>query len=151
MAQNSLQRIMKYCAVAEKSTHDVLAKLTEWGIPEEEHDVILKRLHDEKFIDDCRYAKSFVSDKWGLDKWGRIKIENALINKNINAEIISGAIGQIDDQEYLSELHEMLRKKWKEVKSESNADDAKRISMYALSRGFEEELITEWIDKHIFS
>ncbi len=151
MNKDILPRIMKYCAEAEKSTHDVLSKLESWGVPSEDLDEILKRLHDEKFLDDTRFARSYVSDKWNLDRWGKIKIENALQNKNIDASTIHDTLKSIDAQEYKHELHELLRKKWKEVKSENPEDDAKRILMFALSRGFEEDLIAEWIDKMILN
>ncbi len=38
------KRISKYCAGAEKSTHDVITKLTEWGVGEDEIENILRKL-----------------------------------------------------------------------------------------------------------
>ena len=150
MDSRILNRIMKYCAGAEKSTHDVLSRLQAWKVPTEDYDDIIKKLKDEKFLDDTRFAKSYVSDKWNLDRWGKIKIENALRQKDIDEATIHDALKNIDDQEYKNELHAILRKKWKEVKSPNEQDDAKRIMMYATSRGFEEDLIMEWINQQSF-
>lgn len=145
-----LNRIMQYCAENEKSTHDVLAKLKAWNVPSEEIDDILNKLCSEKFLDDTRYAKSYTSEKWNLDKWGKIKIRNSLEQKNIDENIIEDALATINDEEYVKGLHELLRNKLREVKSNDKANDAKRVMMFAASRGFEEELITEWLEKSGF-
>lgn len=144
-----LKRITKYCAGAEKSTHDVITKLTEWGVDEDEIEIILKKLRSEKFVDDTRYAKSYVSEKWDLDRWGKIKILNSLRQKNIDENIIETAMNQIDGNTYIEQLHELLRKKYKDIKSGDASVDAKRVMMFAMSRGFEEELISDWIESEI--
>lgn len=143
-----LNRIMHYCAEAEKCTHDVLTKLEAWEVPPEEIDDILHKLRSEKFLDDARYAKSYTSEKWNLDKWGKIKIRNSLQKKNIEENIIDGALSGINDEDYLQGLHALLRKKLKEVKSDNEENDVKRVMMFALNRGFEEELIEEWLNEH---
>ncbi|MEP6795677.1 MAG: regulatory protein RecX [Saprospiraceae bacterium] len=145
-----LQRITKYCADAERSTHDALSKLISWGVPPDETEIILAKLRTEKFLDDQRFAKSYVTEKWNLDKWGRLKIENALQQKNIDPAIIHETLSIITEEEYLQGLNELLEKKYKEVKSNNPMDDARRIMMFALSRGFEEELIQEWLEKEEF-
>jgi regulatory protein len=145
-----LQRIMKYCAEAERSTHDVLTKLVSWGIPLEETEIILAKLRAEKFLDDNRYANSYVTEKWNLDRWGKIKIAHALHQKNLDEKIIEEALNRIDFHDYVLGLHDMLRKKLKEVKSDDRMEDAKRVMMFAMSRGFEEELILEWLGKEGF-
>jgi regulatory protein len=143
------QRIMKYCAEAERCSQDVLARLISWGMSPEEADIILTKLRTDKFLDDERYARSYVTEKWNLDKWGRIKIENALRQKKINDDLIADTINTIDDNEYLEALHEILRNKAREVKSENPSDDARRVMMYAQSRGFEEELVEAWIENNL--
>ena len=107
------------------------------------------KLRGEKFFDDARFAKSYVSDKWNLDRWGRIKIENALQQKNIDDDIIQKSLDEIDEKDYRSGLHELLHKKWKDVKSDNPSNDAKRVMMHAQSKGFEEELIQEWLEEVI--
>lgn len=145
-----LQRIMKYCADSERCTHDVLTKLEAWGITSDESDDILKKLYKEKFVNDRRYAASYVEEKWNLDRWGKIKIAHALQQKNLDEKIIHDALNKIDDEEYIQGLHELLLDKLKEAKSGNMMEDGRRILMFALSRGFEEELIQEWLVKEGF-
>jgi regulatory protein len=143
-----LQRIMKYCAEAERSTHDVLAKLISWAIPIEECEIILAKLRAEKFLDDRRFANSYVKEKWSLDKWGKIKITNALRQKNIDDELIHDALNTINEAAYSETLHELLEKKLRDTHQGSAPEMASRVMMFALSRGFEEELIREWLEQH---
>ena len=142
-----LHRIMKYCADAERSTFDVLAKLNAWGVPSVETDEILRKLYAEKFVDDNRFAARFVSEKWKLDRWGKIKIKHALQQKSLDEKIIHDALDKIDSNEYVEGLHELLAIKQKAVKSGNKMEDGRRILMFALSRGFEEDLIIEWLGK----
>jgi regulatory protein len=144
-----IKRISKYCAEAEKCTFDVIEKLKDWAVDSNDFDTILKKLRDENFLDDTRYANKFVAEKWTLDRWGRIKIENALLQKNMDENIIREAISEIDDKKYLEGLHDLLRTKYRDVKSGATDADIKRVVMFALSRGFEEELVTNWIEKEI--
>ena len=144
-----IDRIKKYCAHAEKCSHDVQTKLAEWEVEENEIQSITTTLKAEGFLNDARYAKSYVSEKRNLDKWGRIKIENTLQQKHIEDSVISAAISEIDDSEYMHSLHEILLKKYREVKSEDAHSDAKRILMHASSKGYEEELVEEWLHKNL--
>lgn len=145
-----LQRAMKYCAESERCTHDVLVKLEVWGTPADEIDEIFKKLYTEKFIDDKRFATSYVTEKWNLDRWGKIKIANSLQQKSLDEKIINEALNTIDDEEYTKGLKYLLSKKLKEVKSGNKSEDARRVSTFALSRGFESELIYEWLEKEGF-
>ena len=140
---------MKYCAKKECCTHDVIAKLEAWDVPEAEREFILQRLVSEIFVDDARYARLYVSEKWILNLWGRIKIVSGLKQKNLDEKIISDALQLIDEKEYLNVLRLLISKKWTETTAE-NAEEKKRSAlMYALNKGFEEELILEIIETQI--
>jgi len=146
-----LQRITKYCADAERSTFDVFSKLISWEIPMDECEIIIRKLKSEKFLDDQRFADSYVREKWNLDKWGRVKIAHALENKNLDEQIILTALDKIDPEDYLNGMNDVLLKKHREIKSDQSREKARQIMMFAQSRGFEEDLILEWIEKELGS
>lgn len=151
MESEILKRITKYCADAEKCTQDVLSKLESWDVPEDEHQKILEKLRSENFLDDKRYVKRFVDEKWKLDKWGKLKIENALRQKEIDEALITGALSDINEEEYLDIMHEVLRKKAREVKTGKPGDDAKRVMLFAQGRGFEEDLVLAWMEEELLN
>ncbi len=138
---------MPYCAQAERCTQDVLKKLADWEVPEEEIDEILEKLRKEKFLDDTRYAHSFVADKWRLDQWGRVKIRNGLFQKGISESLIQSALDTIDQDAYISGMENLLVKKRATIHKEPVISQMKKLLSFGASRGFEEELIWRWLEK----
>ena len=118
-------KIMNYCAKTEHCTYDVISKLQEWTVPENEIETIVQKLYADKFIDDERYAKSYVDDKWNSDHWGKIKIENGLQQKQLDEKIIHEALQTINDAEYTKGLDELLRKKRNEFKTKNHKERSK--------------------------
>ena len=141
-----LNRCMRYCSGAERCTQDVVKKLVIWEAPEDEYEVILETLRKEKFLDDTRYAHSFVADKWRLDQWGKVKIRNGLFQKGISETLIQNAIDTIDQDGYVAVLHNLLEKKRVSIKKEAMTSQMKKLLSFGASRGFEEELIWQWME-----
>ncbi|MBL0009745.1 MAG: RecX family transcriptional regulator [Saprospiraceae bacterium] len=141
-----LNRCMRYCSGAERCTQDVVKKLVTWEAPEDEYEVILETLRKEKFLDDTRYANSFVADKWRLDQWGKVKIRNGLFQKGISETLIQNAIDTIDQDGYVAVLHNLLEKKRVSIKKEAMTSQMKKLLSFGASRGFEEELIWQWME-----
>jgi regulatory protein len=141
-----LSRCMRYCSGAERCTQDVLKKLVSWEAPEEEYELILETLRKEKFLDDTRYANSFVADKWRLDQWGKVKIRNGLFQKGISETLIQNAIDTIDQEGYVAVLHHLLEKKRISIQKEAMTSQMKKLISFGASRGFEEELIWQWME-----
>lgn len=141
-----LSRCMRYCSGAERCTQDVLKKLVSWEAPEDEFETILETLRKEKFLDDTRYAHSFVADKWRLDQWGKVKIRNGLFQKSIEENLIQNAIDTIDQEGYVAVLHHLLEKKRVSIQREAMTSQMKKILSFGASRGFEEELIWQWME-----
>lgn len=145
--QKILTRIMSYCARAERCTQDVIKKMVTLDVPEEEMYGILERLRIEKFLDDSRYANSFVADKWKLEQWGRAKIRNGLFQKGISESLIQIALDTIDDETYISGMENLLDKKRTTIHKEPRVTQMKKLLAFGASRGIEEELIWKWMEK----
>lgn len=69
--EQARQRIEHLCAKAERCTYEMSRKLLGWGIEERKAREIIDNLVDQRFIDDSRYAKAFVRDKYRFQHWGR--------------------------------------------------------------------------------
>ena len=95
-----LRKAASYCSIAEHCIEDVNNKLQKWNVPAEWHEPIIDRLIADGFIDENRYAKAFVVDKFRLNKWGKTKIALALKLKGVSKEDISEALELIDEGEY---------------------------------------------------
>ena len=144
-----LSALAKYCSQAERCLFDVRKKIQAEGLPVEEEQRIIDRLLREKFVDEKRYARTFVHDKFYLSHWGRIKIGYELKLKGIPPEIYQEAIKTINEGEYLKALTALLTQKKRTIKGRSIQDVHQRLFRFALARGFETALIIN-ILKNIF-
>ncbi len=136
----ALTRAMHLCSRQEKSSSDILKKLTDWGVSGEDAARILQKLTDQKFIDDLRYAKAYTRQQHTFRKWGRIRIRMVLKQKNIPEAFIDEALQELDEKEYRQTLKEELQKKRKGLKGRNRYDLLARLQKFAYGRGYEPDL-----------
>ena len=138
-----LDKMAKYCAYQERCVKDVKDKLKTYDIAEKEKNIILEYLLDNRFVNDERFAKSFVRGKVNQSGWGVNKIRFHLIQKGIDKDIIEEALGQTDEEAYRQRLIEILKAKAKTVKAASDYEKKRKLAAYAMQKGFEGSLIWE--------
>jgi len=139
--QASLHKAAAYCSTVERCVSEVEEKLVKWEQDEKASERIIQYLIKEKFIDENRYCKCFVSDKLRFNKWGKIKISYMLQQKKIPQHIISSALQQIDEEEYNNILIELLKEKRKFVKGKTKYEEQIKLTRFAAGRGFSFEEI----------
>ena len=138
-----LDKMAKYCAYQERCVKDVRDKLKTFDILEEEKTKTLDYLLDNRFVNDERFAKSFVRGKINQSGWGVNKIRFHLIQKGIDKDIIDEALGQTDNEVYRQRLIEILKTKSKTIKANSDFEKKRKLAAYAMQKGFEGNLIWE--------
>ena len=107
---------------------------------------VMQLLVSERYVDDERYARAFVRDKIRYNKWGRRKVEQALWMKQIDDDIRSRALSEVDDEEYLSVLRPLLKQKRRSIKAASDYELNQKLVKFALGRGFTFDIIRQCID-----
>ena len=138
-----LDKMAKYCAYQERCVKDVRDKLKTYDIPQEDRDKILVFLLDNRFVNDERFAKSFVRGKVNQSGWGMNKIRFHLMQKGITKELIDEALGQTDEEVYRQRLIDILKTKSKTVKAETDYEKKRKLAAYAMQKGFEGSLVWE--------
>ena len=138
-----LDKMAKYCAYQERCVKDVRDKLKAFGLPQEEKHEIIDYLLDNRFVNDERYAKSFVRGKINQSGWGVNKIRFHLIQKGIDKHIIEEALGQTDEEVYRQRLIDILKTKTKTIKADSDFEKKRKLAAYAMQKGFEGTLVWE--------
>ena len=138
-----LDKMAKYCAYQERCVKDVRDKLKAFDIPQTEKDKILDYLLDNRFVNDERFAKSFVRGKVNQSGWGLNKILFHLIQKGIAKETIDEALEQTDEDVYRQRLIDILTTKSKTIKGDSDFERKRKLAAYAMQKGFEGNLVWE--------
>ena len=138
-----LDKMAKYCAYQERCVKDVRDKLKTFDLPQEEKDKILDYLLDNRFVNDERFARSFIRGKINQSGWGMNKIRFHLMQKGIAKDIIDEALGQTDEDLYRQRLINILKTKSKTIKAETDFERKRKLAAYAMQKGFEASLVWE--------
>ena len=139
-----LKKVLRYCAYQDRCTQEVRNKLATFDMPDSEKEKIVNLLVDEGYLDDERYASTFVRSKIHLKKWGVNKIRISLKMKGISDEIIANALSEIDPEIYREELIKILK-----AKKINESDPYKRkakLAQYAMQKGYEPSLVWETLN-----
>lgn len=141
--REALNELMAMCAKAEHCEHEMQEKMRRWGLSDDVQAKIMARLVADKFVDDERYAEAFVRDKLRFNKWGRRKIDQALWAKHVSEDIRQRALDSIADKEYIEILRPLLKQKSRSVRANSDYEAKMRLIKFALSRGFDYDIIEQ--------
>ncbi len=144
-----LDRAAKLCSSGERCTHDIKEKLQQWGMKETDIEKAITFLTENKFIDDARYTRYFVKDKFRFNKWGKVKIAYSLRQKKIPSELIETAVDSIDPDEYNELLDILISEKIRSTGSIRKASNKAKVFRFAAQRGFKSEEIYNAFDRYL--
>ena len=144
--QEAYLQLAALCAQAEHCQQEMRDKMRRWELDETVQNRIIDRLIKERYVDDERYARAFVKDKIRYNKWGRRKVQQALWQKHIDADIQQRVLDEIDEKEYLDILRPLLKQKRKSIKAESDYELNQKLVRFALGRGFGFDIIRQCLN-----
>ena len=135
-----LSRCARYCSEAERCKSDVMKRLDATALDDAAKRGILEQLVKEGFIDESRYSRAFVNDKFRFNRWGRRKIFFELKTRGVPPSVISDALDKIDPEAYEETLKDLLEKKKKMLKAHTSRELLAKLAAYGVSKGFESDL-----------
>lgn len=132
-----------YCAYQERCHKEIEQKLYDLKMIPEAKEHIILHLMQHNFLNEERFAKSFVRGKFSIKKWGRIKITNELKFKNISAYNIKTAMKEIDEEVYYNNLYTIAEKKRNLIKEPNAFKKRNKLATFLISKGYESNLVFE--------
>lgn len=135
------QKIESFCAYQERCDFEVRKKLFSWNLASENVDILISDLITNNFLNEERFAEAYVSGKFRIKKWGRIKIRQQLKLKKISMYSINKGMAIIDDDEYIQTAKDLVESKSRLIKSKNKWDKINKLKRYLSSKGFETELV----------
>ena len=140
-------KLMQFCAYRDRSQKEVEEKLKEMHmIPLACEEIIIK-LMQEDFLNEERFARSFVRGKFRIKKWGRNKIKQELKLREISQPLIKIAFTEINDAEYLKTLEELAIKKLALLKEPNSFKKKKKLSDHLMQKGYEPAMVFECVNE----
>jgi len=146
--KEALQKLAVYCAYQERCLQEVQQKLRPFDLNDADNEWVIEQLIQENFLDELRFARTFCRSKFNYKKWGRNKIKYVLQTKGIDSSFIQKGLQEIDEHAYQDLLSELLEKKQESMKNAEPFHVKKKLYAYAISKGFEAELVRELITQN---
>lgn len=146
IAKQAYSKMAQLCSRSEQCSADIRKKIIAFELVSEVVDEIIEKLRVEKFLNDERYVKAYVSDKFKFNKWGKVKIRHNLRMKGLAEDMILEGLNNIDEEKYKKVLIKTMKDKAKTVKKKSKFEKMGQVIRFAQTRGFEPEMIHRYIN-----
>ncbi|TZF83620.1 RecX family transcriptional regulator [Pedobacter sp. BS3] len=139
----AIEKAEHYCAYQERSQQEVRDKLYDLGMNTSDVDDIISYLISTNFLNEERFALAYTRGKLRQKHWGRLKIKQGLKLKKVSEPLIRKAMRSIDADEYMDILSQILQKKASLLHEKDTFKRYYKLMRFALSRGFETDLISD--------
>lgn len=145
--EEATQKLRRFCTYRERCHKEVKEKLYQLNIYTQDQGEIIVQLIKEGFLNEERFAKAFVYDKFNLQNWGRYRIRKELEFKQITESLIKKALLQIDEEEYLETFENLLKKRLNSVSEGHPLKKKKKVADFLLRKGFESPMVYDAVNK----
>ena len=143
----ALSKLQRYCAYQDRCHQEVRSKLLDLGVRGHDLEMIIVELIADNFLNEERFARSYVRGKFRIKRWGRVKIRIELKRRNISAYCIKKGMTEIDDNDYYATLEHIILKKQKTLKPDTKFKQKGKLAEHAMRRGFESGLVWEVVNE----
>ena len=147
--EQAFQKVKYYCSYQERSHAEVRTKLYSYGLWKSDVEQLLTRLIEDNYLNEERFACHFAGGKFRIKQWGRMKITQALKEKQVSPYCIKKAMKEIDEKDYLQVLEKLAAKKWASIRGVGINRFVKmsKTTDFLLQRGFEVSLVREVVGR----
>ena len=131
-------KIQRYCDKAERAPFDVEKKLIQYGVWQNDRQVLISELISLNLLNESRFASAFAHDHFEFRKWSKRKIELHLKAKRVSSRNIQDAIRNLPsegDALQIRALLPSLQKKYEKKGRLKNQYAAKAL----IRKGFQTE------------
>ncbi len=142
--QSTLTKLQQFCAYKERCHSEVRTKLIKMEVYGDKLENIMSQLIQDDFLNEERYARSYVRGKYRMNNWGKKKIMINLKSKRISEYCIKKGLEEIDQEEYYSNLLNILEKQIRQyARKNLNGYQLKsKLYQFAAGKGYESEVIS---------
>lgn len=140
VAKRATKRAMHLLERMDRTEHQLREKLRAGGYPEECIDAAVEYVKRYHYIDDLRYACTFV--RLSQERLSRLQIKMKLSQKGISKELIEQALEEEYEAQELEQIYRLLEKRGY-VAENADEKEFRRTYQFLMRRGFKSnEILT---------
>lgn len=137
-----LDKIYRYCVYQDRCRQEVSQKLKALGANEAQIPGFIAHLESERFLDECRYAHSFIRGKFTYKRWGKNKLLFELRQKGVPESLIQEAMEEeIDQEHYEITARKLLERKARQLQATDLQSVRDKLVRFMQQKGFEWDVI----------
>ncbi len=141
------KKLEHYCAYQERCHKEVRQKLKEMNMIPKAIDAVIGHLLEHNFLNEERFAKTFVRGKFKIKKWGKRRLTQELKQKDITKYNINLALAMISDDEYIETFNALAENKLASIREPNILKRKKKLADYLLYRGWEPHLVYDKVNE----
>lgn len=138
---------IKYITKKMRSKKEIEEYLIKKGLNSKEIKETIKKLEDNKFINEDIYLKAYISDQINLTNNGVNKIKKNLLKLGLDSDKIDDYLSKIDECIFLDKIDKYIEKKIKFNKNTSSYMLKNKIIIDLVNLGFNKEDIISELNK----
>ncbi|MBT8309784.1 MAG: RecX family transcriptional regulator [Flavobacteriaceae bacterium] len=138
-----------YCSYQERCHKEVEQKLKEMNMIPEARNLIILHLMENNFLNEERFAKTYVRGKFRIKKWGRRRLTLELRKKGISKVNVNLALKEIEESVYIEVFKDLSEKKAKSLRESNRNKKKKKLHDYLIYRGWEPHLVYDRVNELI--
>lgn len=144
--QEAYNQAIKYIAIRLRSIEEVRVYLERKKYSKEIIDKTLRRLSDNKVLDDKVFASAFIKDKLNFTQKGKYKLKAELAKVKVSNEIISECLDEIEDELWLDRIDKIITRYLNTNKKYSNNVLKNKLYIYLVNLGYDKSLVINRIN-----
>ena len=120
------------------------------GYLPENIDQTIQKLEEQKYLDDLRYADSYVNNQMLTTSWGPLKIKNMLLQKGVEEDLVNQALLAYTEELEREKLEKKVTKMITSNRTKSPTFLKQKIKQTALSEGYHFNILQEVLENVSF-
>lgn len=130
-------KLVNYCVYQDRCHSEVEQKMREFLLIPEAKDDIFLYLIKENYLNEERFARSYIRGKFYIKHWGKNKIRQHLKQKSISEKLISKSMDEINEVDYTKTLRKIYDDYFSKQKGLKDYQKRVKTTRYLLSRGYD--------------
>ncbi|MEQ8705103.1 MAG: regulatory protein RecX [Phaeodactylibacter sp.] len=139
--EEALQKLQHYCAYQDRCHQEVRQQLRDMNVYPDWREEIIVALIEENFLNEERFARSYVRGKFRMKKWGRVRIKQELRRRNISDYCIRKGLSEIEEAAYSETLNELVEKKGDRTDAANLWAFRNKVAHFVINKGYEPAMV----------